>query len=625
MSDFNDASSSQPMNLNTLSFPQKKNKSRTKLFAGLIVFALLIVGAISAFVLFNQNQDTRNQASVANGLINVKLGTQTDQTCVSGQPCSVDVIVNTGSSNIDALQLKIAFDQNSAAAISDVVFTQTPQSTLTTNVKRSVCAAKPGFASDKVLRTCVTDADCPENQFCDSLATTTTQSTNSGFVADIKPGLNLSKNEVNNQGALLVWTLSSESIPFTTSNRDQTLGKLQFKINDSSAAISKVNINIDTTLSKATLYKTGQDSLNTPSPISLKVSSGSVSQLTYCKNDDMCPDNQYCYFEPTPSGINNFRANAYCKDKPVSGEKMNCQTDADCKSGQYCYQPPMPVCPEGKMCPDVMTAKYCQDGKPSTTPAPTRIPSPVTGQTCSTNRDCPSNYYCYQPPMPDCREGMVCTQVMPAPYCKLSTSVSTTPTPTPTKRPSPTVTMSVTPTSIACPVPDCRSGVLKQLPNEYGSCPTYTCVEPTTCQYTYTSWSACSYGVQTRSISDASAKLCAGNAPVLRRECTQSCTSNAQCAAGEYCDLGTTARTNASSSSFVATGSCRVDRTISTDINSDGITNVLDLSIVIKNLFTNSGKADINKDGVVDIADYSLVLKNIIGREYIRFDKQTIN
>jgi hypothetical protein len=54
-----------------------------------------------------------------------------------------------------------------------------------------------------------------------------------------------------------------------------------------------------------------------------------------------------------------------------------------------------------------------------------RPPSPIISKKCNLDSDCGVNQKCYQPPMPECRAGMVCTQVMPAKYCKV---IAVTPT-----------------------------------------------------------------------------------------------------------------------------------------------------------------------------------------------------
>lgn len=50
---------------------------------------------------------------------------------------------------------------------------------------------------------------------------------------------------------------------------------------------------------------------------------------------------------------------------------------------------------------------------------------------------------------------------------------------------------------------------------------------------------------------------------------------------------------------------------ISSDLNSDGLVNLYDISILLSNWSTlKNPKADINKDGKVDIADFSILLSN---------------
>lgn len=38
---------------------------------------------------------------------------------------------------------------------------------------------------------------------------------------------------------------------------------------------------------------------------------------------------------------------------------ITCMSRTDCPTGYRCYQPPMPTCPAGRMCPEVMPARYC--------------------------------------------------------------------------------------------------------------------------------------------------------------------------------------------------------------------------------------------------------------------------
>jgi hypothetical protein len=90
---------------------------------------------------------------------------------------------------------------------------------------------------------------------------------------------------------------------------------------------------------------------------------------------------------------------------PSASPTVTCQSNADCSENEKCYQPPMPECPEGMMCAQVMPVKRCVAIDPVSV--------------CQSDADCFENEFCYQPPMPECPEGMMCAQVMPAQYCKL--------------------------------------------------------------------------------------------------------------------------------------------------------------------------------------------------------------
>lgn len=93
---------------------------------------------------------------------------------------------------------------------------------------------------------------------------------------------------------------------------------------------------------------------------------------------------------------------------PMSG-----RFTAQCR---ICYQPP---CPAGQVCTQVLTCLPYENiaSTPSTgiTNAPTRPPQP--GVLCGNSR-CAAHQTCYQPPMPTCRAGTACAEIMPAPYCR---------------------------------------------------------------------------------------------------------------------------------------------------------------------------------------------------------------
>lgn len=70
-------------------------------------------------------------------------------------------------------------------------------------------------------------------------------------------------------------------------------------------------------------------------------------------------------YEITQGGVLAFTCanSANCSDTDqVSAPKTTttCSADTDCKDGEFCYQPPMPECPDGMGCAAVMPAKICK-------------------------------------------------------------------------------------------------------------------------------------------------------------------------------------------------------------------------------------------------------------------------
>jgi hypothetical protein len=68
---------------------------------------------------------------------------------------------------------------------------------------------------------------------------------------------------------------------------------------------------------------------------------------------------------------------------------------------------------------------------PSPVPSPTPSPSPILScnSICTTDAQCQSvdpRFVCYQPPMPDCPEGLSCVQVMPPQVCRLASNPTST-------------------------------------------------------------------------------------------------------------------------------------------------------------------------------------------------------
>ncbi len=98
---------------------------------------------------------------------------------------------------------------------------------------------------------------------------------------------------------------------------------------------------------------------------------------------------------------------------------------------RICYQPPAPTCPAGRVCNSDLPPLTCLPYEPAPTVpvtpavsspastgkpnAPTQVPQP--GVLCGSTR-CKASQTCYQPPMPTCRPGRACAEIIPAPYCR---------------------------------------------------------------------------------------------------------------------------------------------------------------------------------------------------------------
>ncbi|MCD8484936.1 dockerin type I repeat-containing protein [Candidatus Woesebacteria bacterium] len=482
------------------------------------VFVLLI-GAAAAFFLSQSSQDVRNQASVEDGAIEITA--KSSEQIIAGKPAKIDLFVNSNSANMDALQLEGNF---TGVDVSDI--TVQVANAERTNLKAQV-------------------------------------------------------NKVNDDGTIqLVFTLNNSKKAFSASQPTQ-IATISF-VPQSEGDLS---LTWNPGTSKATLFRQTEDQLKTPVAFSGRV----------LGSDDIVSIQK-------PAG-------------------SNCVQDSQCAPGLVCYQPPMPECPEGMACAQVMPAKICAeviDGEvqplptpiamvdpienPRMTPTPTPTPSPIVsenpvtpgdptpsptaaptptpapgseGQYCSVNADCQPGLFCYQPPMPECPDGLACAQVMPAQICALTGSVSPTPQPTP---PSTTISdnsIRLRPTPPVGLVPTNPDGSIPVATTR--PIPMITQNTPT-CEYTYTQWSACKSGIQTRKAT-ANSNYCLGTPePVV-----QSCVSETP------------------EPPFRA----------NYDANRDRKVNTIDLSYIRRRLLTTDAQADINQDGTVDIIDYALVLNRL--------------
>jgi hypothetical protein len=126
---------------------------------------------------------------------------------------------------------------------------------------------------------------------------------------------------------------------------------------------------------------------------------------------------------------------------PSSVPVISCVSDKECGEGKYCYQP-MPPCQPGTPCTAMMRPQgYCQqlttcggiqgakcapgyscrltakhsDATGFCYPDPTVKPRPIN--TCFSNEDCKAGQKCIQPPVPTCKPGAACIEMMPARKC----------------------------------------------------------------------------------------------------------------------------------------------------------------------------------------------------------------
>ncbi len=125
---------------------------------------------------------------------------------------------------------------------------------------------------------------------------------------------------------------------------------------------------------------------------------------------------------------------------PSSVPTISCLSDKECATGQYCYQS-TPPCKPGTVCRIVKTKGYCKqlttcggiqglscptgyscrltdkhsDSTGLCYPNPTPKTQPITS--CFSNRDCKASEKCLQPPLPTCKPGGACPDIMPAGKC----------------------------------------------------------------------------------------------------------------------------------------------------------------------------------------------------------------
>jgi hypothetical protein len=241
----------------------------------------------------------------------------------------------------------------------------------------------------------------------------------------------------------------------------------------------------------------------------------------------------------------------------------------------------------------------------NSSPQPSPFPTPVPGGKCATNKDCPANYICYQPPMPPCPPGMACAQMMPAKYCKSIAS----PVPSPTPRPS------ICPTFMACPAPrqgctylrtgdSCGCGTLIcTTPSPSPSaCPVIACATTPNCSYVKNPNDVCSCGTLVCVNPSANPSPSPSPSP----SGSPSPSASPGCITRPAC--------------LDETPACQLTPPIGgqfcpptfadADFNHDGKVNLLDYSVLTDEFMTTGTNltSDLNKDGKVDLRDYSLFI-----------------
>lgn len=252
---------------------KKTFRNKKSLILPLVVFFLIIFGTLSVMFLSRGQQDIRQQAAVDNGLI--KLSFEPVANCVVGTKCAVKVFLNTGDANIDGMQLKLLFNKEQVRWLA--------------------------FGAKKINK------------------------------------LSLIKNSVENTAnkeLTLAWTLANPQSAYQTKNAKVLLGTVRFIANDNMVD-KAVSFNMDQVFSKATLYQTGQDSLNKTEATQAMIVAKS------CKVDDDCKSTEFCYQAPA-------------------------EDEADCDDSEDC-KPSLP----GKICKaKIESCEYqysnwneCKDGK----------------------------------------------------------------------------------------------------------------------------------------------------------------------------------------------------------------------------------------------------------------------
>lgn len=135
-----------------------------------------------------------------------------------------------------------------------------------------------------------------------------------------------------------------------------------------------------------------------------------------------------------------------------------------------------------------------------------------------------------------------------------------------------------------------------------------------TCQYTYSAWSSCEAGLQNRQILSVTPANCTGTPETLVRVCGDEfyCESDSNCPTFAFCYQPPmpVCPPGMACPQVMPRKECHLKKSVA-DINKDNSVNIIDLSVLLRNLLTADTASDFNKDGLVDIVDYSWLIRRL--------------
>ncbi len=215
---------------------------------------------------------------------------------------------------------------------------------------------------------------------------------------------------------------------------------------------------------------------------------GVFARLTFIANTPGKIELKFAYSGATATDDSNI--NGFLKTVPVNIQQSSERLLSAPQSLQVLILNPKPsptMTPTPTPVPPTPTPTPTMTPTPTPVPpTPTPTPTPIT--MCTSDTDCAKGYECYQPPMPACKEGTACIQMMPAPYCRLmqpfgTPNPSATPTPTPTSTPRPANKVSWRTGAVALDADDFeisvnRDGVVKKYHARSGNVTVYSDMNP---------------------------------------------------------------------------------------------------------------------------------------------------